>query len=107
MPAYVKPPDVFDAVLAAQRHLLGWQKRPKSIGRPRGDGPGSHKIGERWKRSIYSRCGGRGGSACCFDRDPVLENPDQFLQPVSPHALLAQFFFQLFHLVIQLIGFSL
>lgn len=52
--------------------------------------------------STYRR--GKGGIACCFDRDPVLENPDHFLQPVSPHALLAQLLFQLFHLVIQLIG---
>jgi hypothetical protein len=32
MPAYVNPSDMFDAVLAAQRHLLGWQKRAQELG---------------------------------------------------------------------------
>ena len=31
---------------------------------------------------------GKGGIAGCFDRDPVFENPHDFLQPVSSDALL-------------------
>ena len=31
MPAYIKPPDIFDAVLAAQGHLFGRQRGPQEL----------------------------------------------------------------------------
>jgi len=36
MPAYIKPPDIFDAVLAAQGHLFGRQRGPQELDKATG-----------------------------------------------------------------------